>query len=250
MRRSSRISRRASRFHRRKRQFRRAFQRTQRVTRRQVTVKTGLGLPLKNLITHKYCHTIDNWAINPLFFGANPLNFAANGLYSIENPAPGGGAHQPYLFDQMCLLYDHYTVLGSKIKITIIPNDSTTTAASAARFALYTNDDTSVTPLTMDGVCEQTDARWKVYDGSKVNTRPVTFVKKYSAKKRFGASILANDALRGNAGPSATNPDEMVWFTLAGQSLDTQTTESTYSLSYEITYIVMYTEPREVAMSS
>lgn len=41
--------------------------------------------------------------------------YRGNGLY---DPEVAVGGHQPRMFDQMCLFYQSYLVLGSKISIT------------------------------------------------------------------------------------------------------------------------------------
>lgn len=49
--------------------------------------------------------------------------FSANGMY---DPDITGSGHQPRGFDQYMALYDHYTVVGSKITLQVCPRSGST----------------------------------------------------------------------------------------------------------------------------
>ena len=69
-------------------------------------------------ITHKYTQTSSLQWTTP---NANIVywNFGVNCLY---DPYLSVGGTQPLYFDQLAAIYSHYTVMKSRIKVTMIPN--------------------------------------------------------------------------------------------------------------------------------
>ena len=68
-------------------------------------------------ITHKYTQTSSLQWTTP---NANIYwNFGVNCLY---DPYLSVGGTQPLYFDQLAAIYSHYTVMKSRIKVTMIPN--------------------------------------------------------------------------------------------------------------------------------
>lgn len=165
----------------------------------------------------------------------NLTNWCANGMY---DPNLTGTGHQPMYFDQMTALYDHYVVIGSKIKIIVPPNGYNMV------FGIMLNDDTTTIPTSFDGMAEQTQANYKVCNA--VNTTPSVFTYKWSAKKIFGGAILNNTLLQGTA---ATNPAEQSVYTLWAQPLNKADTTGTYTSMLEIEYIAIWTELKYIAQS-
>lgn len=69
--------------------------------------------------------------------------FSANGVY---DPNITGSGHQPRGFDQLIALYDHCTVIASKLILTA----SNTDASNPVNVALMCNDDAGVVTLQSD----------------------------------------------------------------------------------------------------
>jgi len=201
----------------------------------RTNVSVGKGFPKKMTMTHKYCEQL------LLATGAggilNTYNWRANGMY---DPNATGLGHQPMYFDQMSTLYDHYTVIGSKITIKVIKADTITIPTT---IGIFVNDDATVTPTT-NGLLENSLATHKVLVGQ--NSGGACFLtRKWSAKKYFGGSVLANVNL---SGTPSNDPAEQSIFTVFIDSTPVATASSVL-LDVTIEYIAVWTELKDIATS-
>lgn len=199
------------------------------------TVSVGKGFPRKMLMTHKYHEVINHNSISgvPGFY-----KFNCNGMYDPNNTGVG---HQPYYFDQMSAIYDHYTVIGSKITINVVP---TASPSPAIYVSLAQNDDAVQTNNTVTGIAEQSDGTMRLISPGATDTvRRLT--NKWSAKKMFGGSVLGNDRLQGDA---ANNPAELTLWTIGLQAVDGVASVYTY-IDVHIEYIAVWDELRDVVQS-
>jgi len=135
--------------------------------------------------------------------GTSGANYAwvANGLY---DPNRTGTGHQPLYFDQLASIYNHYTVLRSRIKATI--SYPYTGGINAIVCNLYLDDDN--TPKTDALVASEmpfasTRVTRPQYDA------PITLYQRFDAAKVFGGNPASNDQLHGT---SAANPAETSQF--------------------------------------
>lgn len=201
----------------------------------RTTVPVGLGFPKKIVMTHKY---VDTGVLSSTAGVINKYQWSANSLF---DPNTTGGGHQPMYFDQMAALYNHYTVIGAKFKVTCTPYASN----SAGGFVgAYIDDDTTTTNITgISSLVEQSTSRRRVISPASNNT--FTFNLKWSAKKTFGGSILANDNLQGSI---TTDPLEQSFFTLAVQGFGVAPDVSIQYL-VEVQYIAVWDELKQVAQS-
>jgi len=194
----------------------------------------GRGFPKRMVMTHKYTDAFITMT------SAGPMSTYIIGCNGMYDPNISAGGHQPLYFDQMTALYNHYTVIGSKIKATFIP-----AAANSAPFAfgINVNDDTVITPGNYNEMDEQAQSATRYT--TAVQTRNPVIVKKWSAKKIFGGSILANTDLQGTV---TANPTEKSNFVCYMQTLD-GTTSVTCNLVVEVTYIAVWSEVKDVGNS-
>jgi len=162
--------------------------------------------------------------------------FSCNGLY---DPNISGTGHQPLYFDQMTALYNHYTVIGSKINIRVVP-----TAASEDLFyaGAYINDDATAIYSDHSAITENSLGVGKVVPASSQDV--TSFSRKWSAKKMFGGSVLNNTLMKGT---SVANPTEQSYYNLVVQAIGTASVTATVFV--DITYIAVWTELKEVAQS-
>lgn len=204
-----------------------------RTVRNLSTVKLGLGFPKKVLVTHKYN---DQVAINTGATGqlSNYL-FSCNGMY---DPNITGTGHQPYYFDQLTALYDHYCVIGSKLKLRVAKSDVTTVPCTVG---VYINDDTTAT-TSLTTAMEYSSGRHLVLTTSN---QKASITRKWSAKKYFGKSVLANTDLQGT---SAANPSEQSFFNFWVSS-ETNIQQTSVLIDVEITYIAVWKELKDIAGS-
>lgn len=206
----------------------------QRLSKPKTAVTMGRGFPKRLTFTHTYADTIQ---ITSNVGIANSYVFSANSLY---DPDISGGGHQPLYFDQLTPLYDHYVVIGSKIKATIVP---TTASTVPIKVALYLNDDSSPVSQNPIDIAEQTGASCRILTQGQSN--PITLTKGFSAKKVFGGSILSNVELQGTSGAA---PVEQSDFILAMQPMDATSTVAVF-VNFVVTYTAVWKELKDVAKS-
>lgn len=197
----------------------------------------GLGFPNKLMFKHKY---VKDQIISISAGSPTSKTFLCNGLFQPETAA----GHQPMYFDQLTALYDHYTVVGAVMKCTFSTITTGSGGSPPVICAVNVNDDTTMTPTTMQNVLELTPSVGRVVLGAQ-NSQAV-IVSKWSAKGTFGGSILANDNLQGT---SAANPTEVscwhVVCAVAGGGSDSLS----ISVLVEIEYIAVWDELKDIASS-
>lgn len=217
-----------------KRQKTSSVQKTKNATRNRSTVVAGKGFPKKMVMTHKYSEIAQ---ITSATGNVGIYQYRANGMY---DPNITGTGHQPYYFDQMSALYDHYTVIGSKILIKATP---LSTLTNPMLIACYKNDDATVTPTKMSDYIEQSESSWALFPVDSCS--PATLNMSWSAKQTFGGSVLGNDNLQGTG---SSDPTEQTVYTIAVQSTDGLTNQAIV-VEVLIEYIAVWDELRDLAGS-
>lgn len=141
----------------------------------------------------------------------------------------------------MSAIYNHYTVIGSKITVKVSP---ASVSNGPGAVGIMLNDDTNASALTnISAVCEQTQGKMlKLIPAGANNVYKLTH--KWSAKKTFGGSILGNDNLQGSI---SANPVEQTHFQVFYQDLGVAT--SSVNIICEVEYIAVWDELKEVAQS-
>lgn len=186
-------------------------------------------LPLRMQNTMRYADTI---SITIAGSGVGYHLFSCNGLY---DPDYTGTGHQPYLFDQLINMYDHYTVLKSTMRVQAL-----TTSDKPAVMSLFLDDDATVNAVPLTVVRERIGSYTSV-----VNPTVGTQAKRslsWNAQKEFGGNVVDKDQMQGTAG---VNPTEQTFFCifLAGQITDV------WTLSVELEYEVVWEELTSLAGS-
>lgn len=197
-------------------------------------VNTGSGFPDKMVMTHKYCDKVN---VQSTAGTIGNYLFSCNGMY---DPNITGTGHQPYYFDQMAAIYDQYTVIMSRCKISFWANE---TNASGIGVCLSLNDDTTVTNTAVVTLQEQTGSKMKIAGNVSDSIR--SLVKYWGARKSFGSGIMANNDLQGTA---AANPTEQMYYVVSCQSLDGISTQDIW-VTVEITYTAVWTEKKDLNTS-
>lgn len=178
-----------------------------RKTRRRVRRRRRIGAPAgmlgkKYFKNFRYCEQIqlDGGTGAPAVH-----TFRANGMFD-PDLTTGVGSHQPLGFDQFVgVFYNHYTVIGAKIKCEFVSVDSTATGASIVGIEVSNN----ATPTTaLNDIYEQGKSTYKVLTsmGSKQTCKMSRSV---SIKKMAGVTnLLDNVAYRGSA---SSDPTEQIY---------------------------------------
>lgn len=196
----------------------------------------GRGFPKKMMVTHRYC---DQITLTSTAGVMATYQWKCNGMY---DPNATGGGHQPLLFDQLTPLYNHYQVVGSKMKIRIVPHTSNTVTSN---FACFVNDDTAFENTGIDGTAEQVGATATLIGTVAGGNRPITKTLFWSSKKYFGTKELENSRLQGT---SSTDPTELSFYSLCLQAFD-QTNSCQLQIFVEIDYTAIWTELKDVDQS-
>lgn len=205
------------------------------VVKAKNTLALGLGFPKKTCVTHKY--TSIQALTQAAGGGLGVYQFAANGMF---DPDITGTGHQPMYFDQLCALYDHYCVIGSKIQIKVM---AASTSSGPIMTALFVNDDTSYPFTIISGAGEQTTGKLKTVPVG--GSTSVYLRNKWSAKKYFGKGVLANTELQGT---SSTDPTERSVYSFFYQAADLTTAISLIA-EVQITYIAVWKELKDLGQS-
>jgi len=205
------------------------------VPRNLNTVVAGQGFPKKMIMTHKYSELYN---LSSVLGAQTNHNIRCNGMY---DPFASGAGHQPMYFDQMSALYNHYTVIGSKITYTI-SSDSITQGGAVCSF--YINDDTTVVPSIVSGASlEQSSSRYLFIPAGCNDNYKRTM--KWSARKTFGISaFVGKDPYKGT---SVSDPSEQSVFTLSFTGTNVNTVYLTVHVLVE--YIAVWTELKDIVGS-
>jgi len=191
------------------------------------------GFPRMIKFTHRY---VDVLVVASTSGVPNSYKFSCNGMF---DPNISGTGRQPMAFDNMTAVYDHYCVIGSKIKFKVSPTSDLNPASFAG---IYINDDTSNSPASSAAYVAVAD-KYIVWAPGGVNT--YTLTSKWSANKMFGKSVLANTDLQGTA---TANPAEQSYFTLFVGALD-ELSNTSFSAIVDIEYIAIWKEPKDLDLS-
>jgi len=174
--------------------------------------------------------------------------FSANGIFACNITAAGG---QPTGFDQHMALYDHFTVIGSKISVHCA--SSTAAADLDAEDQVYcfvTSLTTNVALTTLDEYVRQQDKTPRLQyighaDGSAASRWLTDTV---STKKWFKvANIIGESQFQGTI---AANPTEGVFFHVCAAPVTVAQNPPAINCYAIIDYIVAFTDPVNVALSN
>lgn len=193
-------------------------------------------LPLTFKAFHRYCEMYID--LNPGTGGTPAFyHFSLNSLY---DPNSTGVGHQPLGFDEFANMYDHYTVIGSRIKVMPVNLDST----NSQNIALRMVDKTTGTP-DMTNIIEQGAGVWTTLgqDGVQTETRPLCL--KCNPSKFFGKNVLGDDRYQGGI---TSSPADQVFAQIAVQPVSATDT-SQVRCTVEIEYVAIWSELKTLTTS-
>lgn len=194
-------------------------------------VKTpNAGLPAKFSMKHRYVWT---GAIDPAIGGlATNRIFRANGMFDPDTTA---GGNQPRFYDQMQALYDHFTVIGSKITVRMINTDTT----HAVQCWITTRDSITSYTTPVDNT-ENAHCTSAVLGPKGSSKDQCTLTTKCNPAKFLGlASPMSEFDLRGNA---AADPLEQVLYHVGVADLNGSDDPLPVEMYITIDYIAVWTE--------
>jgi len=213
---------------------------TRKVTRKSVkrSLINSKSFPFARTVTRKlrYCDFV---TMNPGLGGVGSYSFACNGLH---DPNITGIGHQPYGYDQMGLLYNHYEVLSSRIKITIPSSDYLIPTILLTKVDADGNFNTVNPALLM----EQPDVKFTI--GIPEQVKAMVVKNSWSQKKYFGDRKSGDSTLCGSI-TSATNPTDMSFFLIGFGPMDPLFDGPLVQVAVEMDYVVRFFEPKELTSS-
>lgn len=131
--------------------------------------------------------------------------FRLNSCYDIDYT---GGGHQPRFFDEMSVLYLNHRVIGAKIKLSVIPTDSTLANQNIWIGLLANNSNTSLTGQSYADIAERPFSKTKqgnLYVGagqftlsSQHKTANVLGVKSVMYGEEYAGSTTLNPTKQAN----------------------------------------------------
>lgn len=204
----------------------------------------ALGMPKSQYVRLKYCDTI---SLDPGDVGATTnYAFSANSIYDPNRSAIG---HKPMYFAQLMAIYDKYTVLSSKIRVT--PSNPTVSDIVPIMYGIILDDDANLTYTTADQIIEsgQMNGGYKLVGPSNSpQTRySNSVVRKFSAKNYFGVDDVAGQG--DYSGSPTSNPNEEAFFNLWAASIGGTDGGNAY-FTCEIEYLVQLSEIKYTAQST
>lgn len=211
-------------------------------------VKVAGALPLPNKFTVKHRYIEPAVVIDPTGLIPAVYTFRANSLF---DPNFSGSGHQPMGFDNIMPFYNHYTVIGSKIKVTFQSFD--TVASTPTVVGILLNGEQTPSLPSWDNLAEQGNLTYSIMSplGSAATTftpaNMTSLTKGYSAHRYFGRrGIITEDDFRGTA---STNPVEQAYFHIFVCPANNSTNNGSIQAIVEIEYIAVYTELKQLASS-
>lgn len=191
-------------------------------------------LKLKNDLT--YADKID------IGLGATGRGYGLISVNSLYDPDQINVGHQPLYFDQLMAIYDHYTVVSSRIEVTI---QYTSVTTGTIPWGIYIDDDTSTTGASGVSSCmERPGCVYAVSLPLAAGTgRMLTH--SWDAVRAFGPNPLANDNLQGNSSASPTEQQFFVIWADGGVNWNS----GQITVLVKVVYTVIFDELATIAQS-
>jgi len=184
----------------------------------------------------------DNRTITATSAASNAYVFSANGLYDPDITS-GITGHQPMGFDQLMLLYEHYTVTNARITVSFV-NESAAENAYVG-IALFPDSSVETVPTKMieNGLLKR---EWLApNNGTAKSQCSVVHECKIAKLNGRPGNIVGDDLYRGD---SASNPTEQSYFHVFAYNIATANS-ITVRFDVLIEYDAVFTEPRKLVQS-
>lgn len=193
------------------------------------------GMPVQRVAKLRYVEQI---TLQSVLGNIATYVFSANDVY---DPNHTGTGHQPMGFDQWAILFNHYTVLGSRCSAKVAFQGST---VSTSMVGMYLTDG-KISPYTdSDQFQEARKGTTRLLSSGQ--SQSVRIAQNYSAKKFHNVTDVKDNTGRLGASVSGS-PTEEAFFNMWCQTKDGATKNFTFIV--EIDYIVSFSEPKDLTQS-
>lgn len=210
------------------------FKKVRRVSRRRRNLPIN-GFPKSVMARLRYT---EEFNMNCGSLSSTNYIFHANSAY---DPNYSGGGHQPRGFDRFMAMYDHFTVVGSKITVQYANKSGGNDIP--AYWDVHLTDDVTFNIATVADLFETTQGRgFPQQVGTERNYIGFNprITRKFSAKKFFGTSVLGKSQFQGTA---AASPTEGAFFQVVLCPISGND-PSPMTFVAQIEYLVVFTEPK------
>lgn len=198
------------------------------------TVATFQKGPLPTTLKTKLRYT-EQYVMNPGIGTTGVYVFRANCVY---DPNKTAGGHQARGFDEIMPLYNHFTVIGSKMTTQIINSSGISIVAGVTLV-----DDTT-TSADANTYMENQRSVWNVHSLANPNK---TITMSCNPQKFLGRShALSDPQLKGTVSAS---PDEQAFYQVWAAASDGASDPGQIHLITTIDYIVVFSEPNQPLQS-
>lgn len=195
---------------------------------------TPSGMTAQKVVKLRYNDT----AVIPSTTGNIGYNtFRCNSCY---DPNATLGGHQPMGFDIWTQMYNHYTVLGSKITVKAVGMSS----QGAPTYCGVIRTDVVTFPHTSPNYVIEEGFKTRILYNPRL---PTTYSLNYSAKKFFQVTNVKDNTARLGA-QVTTNPVEEAYFHVWQVPMDVSTSQ-TITFDVTVEYIVLFSEPKKGVIS-
>lgn len=207
--------------------------------RRSTTVQRNFAVADTQIVKLKYGEKI---SLNAAAAGTGTYVFRAN---SIFDPNYTGTGHQPLSHDEWGNFYQHYAVLGSRIKVIFMPRSASVVSGSAVCSVFLAAAATSVS-TAMTAIIENPKIRWGVLGGS-YSKGSLRLSKGYSPYTFFGKTKVE----KGDDTSAAfgANPTEEAYFHVNVTCQDDAFDPDPVDALVEIQFVVKLMERRQLVQS-
>lgn len=195
-------------------------------------------MPDKLIVKMRY-HETD--FMDPGLGAVGHLLYRANGAF---DPRHAVGGHQPMSWNTFETLYQHYSVLGSKITARFVPKGSSVLHQGYVGIGLLRD---STTTNDVDTLIERKEAHVKVM-GNMAQTAQVSCVNYFSPRKFFGYKDIGDSAETRTA--VTANPSDEALFDVFYASLDSGANPEEVHVDVTIEYTVMFCERKDLLQSN
>lgn len=202
----------------------------------------GRTIPTTLTATHRYC--VPAVTSSVAAGGTAQIFYKANSLYDPEDAV---GGHQPYLFDQLSALYEHYVVVASKMTVILTPNYETSAwAGQAWTFSLMLNSDSSMAGGVQTTIEQGRNVTWA---NTGPNTDSVVLKSNWDIRKEFGLKTYQEAVgLSRFQGTASSDCTELTHYLISAQN-NASAANGKFSYVTVIDYKVIWSEPKDAASS-
>lgn len=218
-----------------KRPYRKRTYRKKRYKKKNATVSATY--PLSNKFTFRTRYVELDQVLDPGIAGI-PVNRIYR-LNSLFDPNYSGAGHQPIGFDQIMPMYDHYTVIGARVKITASNLDR-----DPQRVILQIKDGVT-TSTNIAEMMENGRTRSLMLSGSDAGGSTKNITVNYSAKGFFGRNPMDSDKQQGNI---SSSPLEGAFLHITVAPIEADNSGKVI-FTITIEYIAILTEPKQLSQS-